>query len=312
MNRKIPAFLLNTPEPAARINAPTGKLKVAFIDRTIRSSASFVRNAIVQYESPKNALRLTSISAQSMLIFFLVYIVCISLTHTIEGQLIFTGILFLLVLIAPVKRISIYRTALILSFLFGFLVMVPAALNVFSPGKMLITLVQFHSARTFLIYHIPSQIGITDKGMFIVLRMFIKVFNSLTLTFIILHSTTFYRLIKALGFIRVPSIFILIVTLSYKFIFIMAQTVEEMYLALRSRWIGSKGRKETRQIIAGRMGFLFRKSWIRYEEIYKAMLARGYTGELTLSGKEKMNWKEAGILSILTGLGIAIIILSGR
>ena len=311
MNRNIPSFLLNISEYKTGSTISSGKLKTGFIDRTLKSSAAFVRNAILQYESVKKEKNI-AVSAQSMLLLFLTYIVCINITHTLAGQLIFTGLLSLFVIIAPVRGIVVYRSAFILSFLFGFLIMVPAALNVFTPGRIIIPIIDFHTAKTFLIYSIPAEIGITDNGAQIVLRMFLKVFNSLTLTFLILLSTTFYRLIKALRFIRVPSLFILIITLSYKFIFIMAQTVEEMYLALRSRWIGNKDRKETQKIIAGRMGFLFRKSWMRYEDIYKAMSARGFTGELTLSGKETITWQEVVILCLATGLGIANIILTGR
>ena len=311
MTRTIPSFLLDTSTPVGNRNMARGKLKAVFIDRTLTRTASFVRNAIIQYEKPKTALHFASVSAQSLLIFFLIYIVCIGLIHSIIGQLVFTGLLFILVLIAPVKLHSIYRTAFFLSFLFGFMVMAPAVLNVFTPGKMLITLLRFPSDRVFLIYHIPAEIGITDEGIMIVLRMFIKVFNSLTLTFVILQSTSFNRLIKALRFMRVPSVFILIITLAYKFIFIMSQTIEEMYLAMRARWTGSRDQRETRRIVAGRMGFLFKKSWMRYEETYKAMTSRGFTGELTLSGRERITGRETIILIFLTGLSIAIIILTG-
>jgi cobalt/nickel transport system permease protein len=311
MNRKIPAFLVDTAQPVPVNEGPTGKIKDAFIDRTIRKSASFVWNAIIQYERPKKGLHLTLISAQSMLIFFLTYIVCITLTHRISGQLFFSGFFLILILLSPVKLLSLYRNVFMLSFLFGFLVMVPAALNIFTPGKMLFPIIRFQSAKSFLIYHIPAEIGITDKGIMIVARMFMKVFNSLTLTFLILRSTTFYRLIKALRIFRVPAIFILIITLSYKFIFIMAHTIEEMYLAMRSRWIGNRDQRETRKIIAGRMGFLFRKSWMRYEEIYKAMVSRGFTGEFTISGWEKMSLMEAGILLVCIGFGIANVIIGG-
>jgi cobalt/nickel transport system permease protein len=308
MNRTIPSFLIENPGPSGNQNISAGKLKVAFIDQTLKRSAEFIRNAITQYEKRKDSAGFSSISAQSLLVFFLTYIVCINLTSSISGQLIFTGLLFFLALLAPVKMKSIYRSVFLLSFFFGFLVMLPAAMNVFTPGRIVLTIFRFQSSKTVLIYHIPSQIGITDAGITIVMRMFVKVMNSLTLTFVILQSTSFYRLIKALRIVRVPPLFILIITLSYKFIFVLSQTVEEMYLALRARWIGSKDQKETRRIIAGRIGFLFRKSWVRYENIYKAMTARGFTGEISISGRENMTWKEASILLILASLGIVITI----
>ncbi len=182
--------------------------------------------------------------------------------------------------------------------------MVPAALNVFTPGRMLFTLIRLQSEKTILIYHLPADIGITHEGILIVLRMFLKVFNSLSLTFFILNTISFSRLIKALRTIRVPSIFILIITLSYKFIFILSYTVEEMYMSLKARWIGGFNQAKTRRIIAGRMGFMFKKSWLRYEETYRAMVAKGYTGEVKITGVEKIKLQEVGLLLLFTAIGI--------
>jgi cobalt/nickel transport system permease protein len=309
MNREIPAFLLKTEQILTGAKTGSGTLKTAFIDRTIKKTASFIRNSINQYESSKNISGFQRISAQTILFFFIMYVVCIGLTHTIRGQLIFLAILFIMTLFSAANLINLYKKVFILSFLFGFMVMIPAALNVFTPGRMLFTLVRLQSEKTYLIYHLPAEIGITYEGLLIVLRMFLKVFNSLTLTFFILHVVSFSRLTKALRTIRVPAIFILIITLSYKFIFILAYTVEEMYMALKARWIGGFNQSETHRIIAGRMGFLFRKSWMRYEETYKAMVARGYNGEVKITGIEKITYKEIALLTLFTGIGITNCIL---
>jgi cobalt/nickel transport system permease protein len=304
MNRKIPPFLLNSEQNPADAKTRSKRIKLTFIDRTLKKSASFVRVSINQYESAKSASIFQHISAPAFLLFFIAWIVCISLTHTIRGQLIFMAILFILILISNTHFVSFYKKVFILSFLFGFLVMVPAALNVFTPGRMLFTLIRLQSEKTFLIYHLPANIGITYEGLLLVLRMFLKVLNSVTLTFFTLHIISFNRLIKALRTIRVPAIFILIITLSYKFIFILSYTVEEMYLALKARWIGGFSQGETRRIIAGRMGFLFNKSWIRYEETYRAMVARGFTGEVKITHIEKIDLKDIGLLTFFTGIGL--------
>jgi energy-coupling factor transporter transmembrane protein EcfT len=89
----------------------------------------------------------------------------------------------------------------------------------------------------------------------------------------------------------------------------MALTVEEMFLAMKSRWIGGFNQKATRNIIAGRMGFIFKKSFLRYEEVYKAMVSRGFTGEITIKSNERINLKEACILVIFIGTGVLICLI---
>jgi cobalt/nickel transport system permease protein len=189
--------------------------------------------------------------------------------------------------------------------------MIPAAINIFTPGRLLFTLIKFSSDKSIFIYHIPAVIGITYEGILLVARMYLKIFNSLSLTFLILYILPFFRLVKALRIIRVPGIFVLTVTLSYKFIYIMTYTIEEMYQAMKTRWIGNYKQNETRNIIAGRVGFLFRKSWMRYEETYRAMIAKGFTGEITLTGIEKMTFAEICILCLVISAGIAIVKLAG-
>ncbi len=306
MNHSIPSFLLTTGEKAnSSLASDRGKLELAFIDRTIQQSAYFIRTSINQYEISNKFSNIISLSAPAILLFFLIWITCISITHTIVGQFIFLGILLFLNIISANNVIRLYKRILLLSFLFGFLVMMPAALNIFTPGRMAVTFFQLRSEKTFLIYHLPREIGITYEGSFIVMRMFIKVFNSLSLTFFILNVISFNRLMKALKTIHVPSIFILTITLSYKYIFILAHTLEEMFLALKARWTGSSDQAETRRIVAGRMGFLFKKSYQRYEETHHAMISRGFTGDFKIAGVEKMKLKDICILLLLAGIGLA-------
>jgi energy-coupling factor transporter transmembrane protein EcfT len=107
--------------------------------------------------------------------------------------------------------------------------------------------------------------------------------NSLTISLLVIHTTPFHKIIKALKVFRVPDTFLLIITLSYKYIFVFAKTVENMYLARKSRLVGMVKNDEARMWIAGRIVFMFRKTMARYEEVYSAMVARGFCEEVKLS-----------------------------
>lgn len=68
--------------------------------------------------------------------------------------------------------------------------------------------------------------------------------------------------------------------MSYKYIFVLSQTVEEAYQALKMRWWSRGSVVKAEKIIAGRVGYLFRKSWERYELVYQSMIARGFDGSV--------------------------------
>jgi cobalt/nickel transport system permease protein len=73
------------------------------------------------------------------------------------------------------------------------------------------------------------------------------------------------------------------ITLSYKYIFIFAQTVYDMHLAKKSRMTGIESDRKARQWVSGRMAFMFRKSQQQCEEVFRAMNARGLSDTVKLS-----------------------------
>jgi energy-coupling factor transporter transmembrane protein EcfT len=101
----------------------------------------------------------------------------------------------------------------------------------------------------------------------------------------------------------------MIIILSYNYIFILSKTVEDMYLAMKSRMVGRIDSETVRELVAGRIFFIFITSRLRYEETYKAMLGRGFSGEINL-----VNFRGFTKLDIAAGLifatiGVALIIV---
>jgi cobalt/nickel transport system permease protein len=74
--------------------------------------------------------------------------------------------------------------------------------------------------------------------------------------------------------------------------FIFAKTVEDMHLAKKSRMAGPVSNAEARTWIAGRIGFLFRKTQLRCEEIFKAMLGRGFSEDIKIYGVKKLHARD--------------------
>jgi energy-coupling factor transporter transmembrane protein EcfT len=116
-----------------------------------------------------------------------------------------------------------------------------------------------------------------------------KVLNSLALSFLIIHTTQFVDIIKAASRLKVPAIFLLIVTLSYKLIFIFTKVLEDSFLGLKARWWRKIGENASRQIVGNRFLLVFNKTWHRYDQTYKAMIARGFNGTIEHGYQKKVN-----------------------
>jgi energy-coupling factor transporter transmembrane protein EcfT len=99
----------------------------------------------------------------------------------------------------------------------------------------------------------------------------------------------------------------MIISLAYKYIFILSRTIEETYFALKSRLSGNIRNSKIRELISGRIFFIFKKSMIIYESTYDAMVSRGYQGKIILHSQKKLSSFDFVALSIIVASGICII-----
>ena len=245
------------------------------------------------------------VAARVKVLAALVFLIAVSLRQSLTTML---AVLACCLLLAGLSRVGfVYaRRVGLLAFLFGFTLAAPSALNLFVDGTVIYPLLHLGKAHTFWIYHIPQTIGITREGLLGTARLTLRVADSLAISLLVLYTTPFPEIMRALKVLRVPDTFLMVVTLTYKYVFIFAQTVEEMHFAKKSRLAGGVGAAAARGWVVGRIGLLFRKTQLRCEEIYKAMLARGFSGEVRLAAPGKLHGKDyvwgAGLLVAATVL----------
>lgn len=122
----------------------------------------------------------------------------------------------------------------------------------------------------------PSIISGNIRNSTIILE---KVFVTVSIINILSYSTKWNDITKALKIFPVPDIFILVLEITLKYIFILGQSALEMLYALRLRSIGTSNSKY--MSISNIMGNLFLRSKDMGEEMYYAMECRGFTGEYT-------------------------------
>jgi cobalt/nickel transport system permease protein len=293
----IPTFLKEKETLTHSTNRKSRKM--FFVDKTTKNMAAFLVTSVQNWDSSQKKGLLQQIDTRVKLLSVLAFIILVSFTHSIEIQFFILCFVFIISLLSKVNVWNAYKKNAFITFAFGFLIFIPASLNLFSHGKLLVTILRFEHEHNWYVYHIPAEIGITKEGLLIVFRLCLKIFNSVSLASLLINTTSFEQITKGFKVLRVPDIFILTLTMSYKYIFIFSQTVMETYQALRMRWWERGKQSETEAIIAGRMGYLFRRAWERYEMIYQSMIARGFTGKVNLYYTEKLVTKDY-IFSVLS------------
>jgi cobalt/nickel transport system permease protein len=174
------------------------------------------------------------------------------------------------------------RVWILMPFFTG-VIALPATLSPFTPGPALVTLIDLASP--------PLHLSITVPGVITAAFLLLRVGASVSIAVLLVLTTRWTSLLKALQVLHVPQAFVLILGMTYRYIYVLLHTLNNMFLARRSRMVGRMSGGEERQWIAASMGALLAKSYGLSEEVYLAMQSRGFRGESKIL--QEMTWTRA-------------------
>ena len=308
MADKIPSFLLDRSSPVP-LKRDSGRARISFVEKGINHLAGVIKRGYVPSELLyKNGL-FQKIDPRIKIFFLIFFIVIVSLKKDLLSELYVLIFVFILVLLSRLKVVTFYRRVLLFGFIFGFLIALPSAFNFMTKGEIILPIATLSRSYDFWIYHVPATIGITKEGMFGVAMLTMRVINSLSLSFLVLYTTPFPEMVRALKILKVPDTFLIIISLCYKYIFIFSKTIEDMYLAKRARMLREDDNKKAREWTAGRLALIFRKTQLRCEEVFRAMVARGFSDSIKLYGFGKMRATDWASGAILFSVGLLFLLV---
>lgn len=151
------------------------------------------------------------------------------------------------------------------------------------------------------------HLAISDNGLISLAIFVTRVSASVSLAILLVVTTRWADLLKALRVIRVPSVFIVVLGMTYRYIFLLLQTVENLFLARSSRTVGRASDAEQRRWIGSSMGTLMSKSFKTSNDVYQAMVARGFTGDVYTINDFKMreeDWFFVSLSVVLLALAL--------
>ena len=308
MENKIPTYLLrieNEQYSPAKRNRP----RLSFLNRTILASAGAIKSVYQQAESATKESLVHRINPHIKFISLIFLEIVISIVRHPGAQVLITALILFLFFLSGLNVLRFYRKIFFLAFVFGFLIVIPATLNPISPGKIIFNLVEFKSPSHFWIYNIPQRIGFTSEGILVASLVFLRLFNSISFAVLIVFTTSFPAFIKSFKTFGVPDTFLMIISLAYKYIFILSRVIEESFFALKSRLISNVSNNTIRKLVSGLVFSIFKRSMRIYESTYYAMISRGYRGEIILHSQKDLAFMDVLFLIILMVLGIGFILV---
>jgi cobalt/nickel transport system permease protein len=242
-----------------------------FFEKTLGNVTGILEQTLFAEEIARQDGLLQSLDPRAKIVGALALLIAISASHNL---VVIVALYMLTMPIAAASRVPmgfyLKRVWVFMPFFTG-VVALPALFNVFTPGTPLITLIDLASPRVYL--------AITAPGAVTAAFLLLRVGASVSIAVLLILTTRWATLLKALRVLRVPQAFLLILGMTYRYIYVLLHAANNMFLARKSRTVGSVSGAEDRHWLTATMGTLFAKSYELSDQVYLAMQSRGFRGE---------------------------------
>ena len=272
--------------------------QLGWLEHTISGIAGSIERAVFTEEHARRRGWLQGIDPRAKLGMFLALILAASLVNNV---LILAALYLVTLGAAYASRLPfdffIKRVWLGIPFFAG-IVIIPSIFLV--PGP-----------RLFDLSLGPVHLGASIPGLIGAVIFVARVGVSVSLAVLLVLSTPWADLLKSLQAVGVPQVFVLLLSMTYRYIFLFLHTANSLFEARKSRTVGRTQGREHRRWISGSMGSLMNRSFQMSTEVYAAMTARGFTGRIRTYSAYRMT--PADWVALLVSVCIAVAaILAGR
>lgn len=267
---RTPPWLLRGQAGLCPCGRAGARRRGSFLNRTLTGAAGLLRQVMFSDDLATGRGALQRLDPRVKMVALLVLLVAVSLVHHVPVLVACYG---LTVALAASTRVPIgffVKRVWLFVPIFTGIVVLPATLSIVTPGNVVLTLWHWHGA--------PQ--GFTEQGLTSAALVITRVATSVSLVVLLTLTTPWNRLLAGLRAVGVPRIFILIIGMAYRYVFLLLGTVTEMYEARKARTISApKHNGGARRFLAASAGTLFGKAHHLSEEVHQAMVARGYRGD---------------------------------
>ena len=232
----------------------------AFIERTLSSISQTLEQSIFAEQVVRLPGFLQQRDPRAKLLGLAALLLAVSLSHSLAV----IAVLYLLALaLAAVSavplKLFITRVWLFMPFFTGVLAL-PALF--LTPGPVLL--------------HLPLGIAVTQNGVTTALFLLLRVGTSVSLTVLLVLTTPWNSVLKALKVLYVPDVVVLILGMTYRYIYLLLRIANDIFLARKSRNVGRLTGAGERRMVGAAAGVLLSRSLQMSSEIYLAMESRGF------------------------------------
>jgi cobalt/nickel transport system permease protein len=242
--------------------------KNRFIGQSLSAALSFIKESVLSDEIARRRGLLQMADPRMKIIALLSLIGVAICTRDIRLLAVMYASCCLLALLSRISLLFFLMRTWVFIPAFAIFIVIPSLFSVFTPGEQLAA-VNFAGA----------HLVITRQGLSGAVLFVSRVLVTVSLAVLVTITTRSAELFAALRWLRVPKIFVMILSMCYRYIFLFTAIIQDMFLAVRSRTGGAVQYRKGQKIVAWNIAALWQKAVALNRDVYNAMLSRGYTGE---------------------------------
>jgi cobalt/nickel transport system permease protein len=153
------------------------------------------------------------------------------------------------------------------------------------------------------LYQVPIvDWNVSAQGLTTAAYLLLRVEASATLALLLVFTTPWTHVLKALRVFRVPVVFVVVLGMTFRYILLLLETAHEMFESRKSRTVGRLSGGEHRRLAVSSGGVLITKAFQLSGEVYLAMQARGFRGEVYVLDEFHMSGRDWAALALFAGL----------
>ena len=271
------------------------------VGRTVAEVLSFIRNSVFAEEMAERRGLLQGFDPRAKLLAFLVSLAGVLLARRLD---VLVGLYLLTLVLAAGSRIPLgffLKRVWVFIPIFAGIIALPILFSRLPAEQPWLVLWRWHDGAAF---------GLTKSGLWMAAVLVLRVAASVSLAVLMVLTTRWAHLLKALRVFGVPRIFVLTLEMTYRYIFLFVGILQAEHLAKESRTIRPAPLRAERRWATSRIGRLFLRSRQMGEEVYLAMLSRGYSGEAKLLHPFQLRMADAIGLAVSASVLLCILWLN--
>jgi len=175
------------------------------------------------------------------------------------------------------------------------LMLVPLLFLIIGVLTIAITAADSPVSYIFSVRIFDTYLGVSKTGIVSATRLLFRALGAVSCLYYLSLNTPLIDLLSALKKLKCPILLLELMNLIYRFIFVLMETADTIYLAQNSR-LGYSTIKSGYHSLGGLVSTLFVRAYKQSDELYTALEARGYDGGEIKVLEEQFQFGKAGYI----------------